>query len=187
MYSLMNDPSGSIIELYNHSATAVNVGGCLLSDDPATNKFRIGDGTNIAPQGFVTFSETALGFPLDAAGGTLFLVSPGGARVLDVVKFGGQAADASFGRFPDGAPTFHELTTRTPGTANAPLLIRDVVINEVMYRPPSGDGDDEFVELFSRGTNAVDLGGWRLSGGVSFTFPSRSEERRVGKECRCGW
>ena len=169
-----NELSQRFIELYNHSTNTVNVGGCWLSNDPATNKFRIGDGTNIAAQSFVTFSETTLGFPLDAAGGTLFLVSPSGARVLDAVKFGGQAADASFGRFPDGAPTFHELTERTPGAANAPLLVRNVGINEVMYRPPSGDGDDEFVELFNRGTNAVDLGGWRLSGGASFTFPSNT-------------
>ena len=174
IFTRTNDPSGRFIELYNHSATAVDLGGCWLSDDPATNKFRIGDGINISPQGFVTFNETALGFPLDAAGGTLFLVSPNGARVLDVVKFGGQAADASFGRFPDGTPTLHELRERTPGAANAALLVRDVVINEVMYRPPSGDGDDEFIELFNRGTNAVDLGGWRLSGGVGFTFPSNT-------------
>jgi hypothetical protein len=174
IFARTNDPSRRFVELYNHSASPVNVGGCWLSDDPTTNKFRIGDGANIAAQGFVTFTESILGFPLDAAGGTVFLISASGARVLDAVKFGGQAADASFGRFPDGAPTFHELIDRTPDAANAALLVRDVVLNEIMYRPPSGDSGDEFIELFNRGSNSVNLGGWRLSGGVSFTFPSNA-------------
>src|SRR5205814_2202992 len=78
------------------------------------------------------------------------------------------------GRFPDGGPGFHELATCTPNANNAPLLIREIVINEIMYRPPSGESDDQFVELFNRGASAVNVAGWRLSGGIRFTFPSNT-------------
>jgi fibronectin type 3 domain-containing protein len=51
------------------------------------------------------------------------------------------------------------------------LRTPDIVINEIMYRPISGDKDEEYVELYNRSTNAVDLGGWRFVDGISFTFP----------------
>src|SRR6185369_13493190 len=44
--------------------------------------------------------------------------------------------------------------------------------NEIMYNPVSGSSDDEFIELYNRGGIAVNLGGWKLSDAVSFTFPS---------------
>ena len=38
-----------------------------------------------------------------------------------------------------------------------------------MYAPISGDGDDEYVELYNRTTNAVNVGGWAFVDGISFT------------------
>ncbi|HEY5473649.1 MAG TPA: lamin tail domain-containing protein, partial [Candidatus Limnocylindrales bacterium] len=58
------------------------------------------------------------------------------------------------------------------GTNNAPPMLSDVVINEVQYHPASNNDDEEFVEIHNRGTNALALGKWRLSGGVSYTFPA---------------
>ena len=81
----------------------------------------------------------------------------------------------------------------TPGRPNLPAHARGgaVVINEIMYRPQRAEvrekfdashpgiynevGDDElgeFIELFNRSTNAVDLTGWRVADGVLFDFPS---------------
>src|SRR6185369_13330623 len=37
-----------------------------------------------------------------------------------------------------------------------------------------GDDADQFIELYNRGTNAVNLGGWRLEGGVSFSIPANT-------------
>ncbi len=45
----------------------------------------------------------------------------------------------------------------------------DVVINEIMYHPPSLSGDDEFLELYNTAGAAVDLNGWRLEG-IGLTF-----------------
>ena len=66
------------------------------------------------------------------------------------------------------------MAARTPGSGNAGWLIRDIVINEIMYHPLSGESDDEY-ELFNRGTSRTDLSGWRLDGGVRFTFPEGAQ------------
>ena len=47
-----------------------------------------------------------------------------------------------------------------------------MVINELMYDPISGNDDDQYIELYNRSTNAINLAGWQLAGGVTFTFPT---------------
>jgi hypothetical protein len=90
------------------------------------------------------------------------------------MRFEAQANGVSSGRYPDGAPGFAELTSKTPGTTNSGLLLRDIVINEIMYNPISQNSDDEFVELHNRGINPVSLRGWRLTGGITFAFPTNA-------------
>src|SRR6476659_7866500 len=46
-----------------------------------------------------------------------------------------------------------------------------VVINEIFYHAPDDLDDLQFIELHSPGAAAVDLGGWKLSKGVRYTFP----------------
>jgi Lamin Tail Domain/CotH kinase protein/Carbohydrate binding domain/Immunoglobulin domain len=167
-------PLADYIELFNNSSLPADLSGCWLSDDPATNKFRIPDGTTLGIQGWIAFDETELGFALEANGETVYLVNSNETRVLNSLRFGGQANGVAFGRYPDGAPTFRELSNRTPGAANASPLPRDVVINEIMYHPISGDSDDEYVELFNRGAQGVNLGGWKFVDGISFTFPDNT-------------
>src|SRR5208283_2592461 len=152
------------IELYNHSASRVDVSGCILTDDPATNKFVIPAGTVIGPAGFVSLTE--FGFALNGAGETLYFIEPDGLRVLDAVQFAAQADGVSYGRWPDGANDFYAFTANTPGTNNAPIWIGDVVINELMYDPISGNDDDQYVELYNKGTNLIDLSGWQFTAGV---------------------
>jgi hypothetical protein len=53
-------------------------------------------------------------------------------------------------------------------------LLQDVVINEIMYHPANETTTDEWVEIFNRGSNAVNLTGWKLSKGVNFEFPATS-------------
>ena len=47
-----------------------------------------------------------------------------------------------------------------------------MVINEVMFNPPSDHRSGEYIELFNRDTEAIDLSGWRFVDGVNFAFPS---------------
>src|SRR5437667_1439878 len=63
-----------------------------------------------------------------------------------------------------------------------------IAISEIMYHPVErpafkADGSPvldlskdihEFVELHNPGTTAVNLGGWRFSGGISYRFPAHT-------------
>ena len=40
-----------------------------------------------------------------------------------------------------------------------------------MYDPISGNDDDQYIELYNKGTNTMNLAGWQFTAGVTFTFP----------------
>lgn len=166
------DPDLDFVELFNYSAAAVDISGLILTDDPNTNKFVFPAGTLIAAKGFASVNQDQLGFALAAGGETVWLKSPNGTRVLDAVKFEGQAAGVSMGRFPDGAPAFAPLQSPTPGKSNAKPRAADVAINEIMYAPVSDDANDEYVELYNRSDAPVNLGKWKFTSGIGYTFPA---------------
>jgi hypothetical protein len=49
-----------------------------------------------------------------------------------------------------------------------------VVINEIMYHPASENVAEEYIELRNLASTNVNLGGWRVTRGVDFTFPSNT-------------
>ncbi|MFO1458442.1 MAG: lamin tail domain-containing protein [Verrucomicrobiota bacterium] len=165
-----DDPVRDFVELYNGSGHDVDLGGCVLTDDPSTNRFRIRAGITLPARGHLSFTQDELGFALSAAGETLLLYSPDGTRVLDAVRFGPQENGVSSGRTPSGAPTFRRLESPTPGAANAPWRHESIVITEIMFNPITGQDDDQFVELYNRTAGAVDLSGWRFVSGIDFEF-----------------
>jgi hypothetical protein len=158
------------VKLYNHSAGAVDLSGCVLTDDTTVNQFVIPAGTSIPAGGFLSF-EASLGFALNPAGDTIFLINSNQTRVLDAAQFEGQADGVSYGRWPDGANDFYPLQTREPGTNNSGIVIGNIVINELMYDPISKNDDDQYIELYNQGTNTVSLANWQFTAGVKFTFP----------------
>jgi hypothetical protein len=162
------------VELYNSGNQAVDLSGYIVSDDAALARFRIPVGTTIPAHGFIAYNETQLGFALKAAGEQLYFMNSNQTRVIDAVRFDGQAPGTSSGRSPDGAPEFSDLQSPTPNQANQPARVHDVVINEIMYHPISGNPDDEYVELFNQDTNAVRLAGWTFTDGIRFTFPTNA-------------
>ncbi len=162
------------IELFNTTTKTIDLSGAWLTDDPNLLKFQIPVGTILPPRSLAVFYRSTLGFGLDAAGDRIFLINSNATRVLDAVAFGGQAKGIASGRYPDGHPCIRELSTRTPGQPNSSPLIRPIVINEIMYNPISGSDDDEYIELYNRGQEPVDLSGWQIQGGVRFTFPSNT-------------
>ncbi len=164
-------PQEDVIELYNHGNTPVDISGFWLTDSLSTNKYRIQDGTTLPARGFVAFIQSQLGFALTAAGEQILLVNSNQTRVIDAVGFDGQENGVSFGRYPDGAPGFQRLSAFTPQTANAAPRTSPVVINEIMYNPISGNGDDEFVELYNRSGSPVNIGNWSFTSGIDYTFP----------------
>jgi hypothetical protein len=65
-----DDPVEDYIELYNHSNSPIGLTGCILTDDPDTNKFVIGNVT-IPARGYFWFTQSQLGFALSADGETV--------------------------------------------------------------------------------------------------------------------
>ncbi len=167
-------PEYDYIELYNHSTNSVDISGCVLTDDPTTNKFIIPNGTIMAPHGFVFYSETNMNFALNATGESIYFIKPDGSRILDAVQFQDQQNGVASGRWPDGANDFYRLSSLTPGGSNAPILLSDIVINELMYDPISENDDDQYIELYNRSTNTINMGGWKLTNAVSFTFSTNT-------------
>ena len=170
----VDPPQEAFLELYNHSNETKNLSGAWLSDSASTNKFQIPSGTILPARGFIHFTEGQLGFGLSSEGERLYLVNSDGSRVIQAIEYGPQENGVSYGRVPDGANAFYRLSTCTPGTNNSTSLSPPVVINEIMYHPISEVDDDQYVELYNRTANAIDIGGWRMEDGISFTFPTNT-------------
>lgn len=171
---LANSSSNSLdfIELYNHSSQPVDISGAWLSDSPTTNRFRIPSNTVLNAGASIKFDEKELGFKLSAQGETIYFVNATQTRVIDAVKYEDQRSDISMGRYPDGDREWYPMKTPSAGAANSGILIDDVVINEILYKPLSGDDNDGFVELYNQGQKAVDLSGWKFVSGIRYTFPA---------------
>ncbi len=54
----------------------------------------------------------------------------------------------------------------------AAAVTNSLVINEIHFDPPDKTKREEFIELYNRGTNGVDLSGWAFVSGIDFTFPT---------------
>jgi hypothetical protein len=169
------------IELYNPGSTAVSLSNVYLSDDRLDLlKYKIPNGTALQPGQFWAVRQGASpsGFPfaLDSSGETIYVTaatdaaSPVPVRILDAFRYGALEPEATFGRYPDGADSLDRLATATFGASNAPKLVRDIVINEIMYHHAARDERYEYVELYNRGASPVSLAGWAFTDGVEYTF-----------------
>ena len=164
-------PARDFVELFNYSDVPVDLSGCILTDDPSTNRFIIPAGTEIPARGQLAWNQDTLGFGLSSAGEQIFLYASNRVRVLDAIAFDAQETGVAWGRSPDGASQFSALQSPSPNQANAAPFRSPVVLNEIMYHPASELNDDQYVELYNHSTNAVDVSGWRLNAGIHFTFP----------------
>lgn len=103
------------------------------------------------------------------AKGVLYLQADGG---FTYEAFVGQSGDDSYSyRVRDGSLFSAMVENRVEITAPG----KDLVINEIMYRPGGGYPEltsREYIELFNRGGQTLDLTGWTISSGVTFAFPT---------------
>jgi len=187
----IRDPQGDYddwIEIYNYGNNAVNIGGLYLTDDlSAPGGWRVPDdnpaATTIGPQGYLLIwadGETNEGtlhasFKLSANGEQIGLFEADGITLIDSVIFGSQAKDSSSARLPDGSDNWQVIRSPTPGASNSAKPI-EVLISEIMYHPyhpyPGAENIGvEYIELFNRGNNSVNLAGWQFNNGVDFVFP----------------
>jgi len=182
-------PGTDWLELYNPGPITVDMNNVYLSDGRfELLQYKVPDGIVLEPGEFWAVREAAypnepnkLPFALSHAGETIFVTAattgpvPEPVRVLDAVRFGNVEADVTLGRFPDGADFFGALTTATYEGQNAQPLIRDIVINEIMYHHGTRDPNYEYVELYNRGTSTVSLEGWAFTDGITYDFNEASQ------------
>lgn len=159
------------VELSNLSGAEADLSGAVLTDDPSVRRHVFPGGTRVPAGGRLVLDGSALGVGLSPAGGRLFLLDAA-SNAVHVVRYGALPAGVSFGRAADGADLLRPLASPTPGQPNSGPRLGRIVINEVQYRPISGDDNDQFVEIHNRGGQRVDLAGWAFTDGIEFTFPT---------------
>lgn len=189
---LTNSSGGQVdqVELRNPTDSPVDIGNWWLSDDPnVPKKYRIAAGTMIGGTNFLTFTEAQFNptpgvdpsFSFSSSGEAVYLLSGDAAGNLTGYshgfKFGAAAQNISFGRYVNsiGDELFPAQSSNTFGAANSGPRVGPVVINEIMYNPPTGY--DEFVELRNITASQVLLydpanpaNGWKVDG-FDFVFP----------------
>lgn len=177
---------GDWIELYNPGPSAIDLGGLYLSNNPLNLLlYKLPTGVALGPGDFWSVRKGMLpdGFPffLSQDGGVLYLTvatddpTPQPVRVIDALQYGNLELDASFGRFPDGAGDLGLLSIPTYAGPNAQPRMHDIVINEIMYHHLQREDRYEYIELYNRGTDTVNLSNWSFTAGISFTFPEGTE------------
>jgi hypothetical protein len=164
------------LEIANWGTNPVSLTGYVIVHDGTTNaEYVFPSATSIPAGNWLAVSNSALGFT-PRAKDKLWLLPPARDRVVDAVEL----KDSARARFPNGLGEWHRPAAPTPGAANAFAFHDEVVINEIMYhhqRPaatndlPAPPSDEEWLELYNRGTNSVDLSGWTLAGAIAFQFP----------------
>jgi len=163
-----NTKGSQFIELYNPLAVPFDISGYWLSNAPDNLKlYRIPPKTVLPAKGYMHFKH--LKFTLNATGGRAFLTNRRGTMVLDAVAFDKTPLEMSQGRYPDDVRDWYSMSP-SPTSANSVNLNTDVVINEIMYHPPTDADGDEYIELYNSGRKSVDVSGWRFSRGISFEF-----------------
>ncbi len=168
---LANSTGETFVELFNNSNSRVDIGLTYLSDDRANlTKFRIPQDTFLEAWDHIAFTGTEMGFALPQTDAAIYFTTADGSRVVDAYAYAAERPEMSRGRYPDGGKTWYTMTTPTPGDPNQVSLNTSIVINELMYHPYDNNDDLEYIELYNRGNEDVDLSGWRFSKGVDFVF-----------------
>ena len=118
-------------ELYNAGTDTAVLGGMYLSDTLGAKrtKWQIPAGVRIAPKGYWLVwldDHDTVGTGIHGSFGLskngemlgLYRIKGSDTLTLDLVVFGAQTSNVSFGRLPDGSANLTTLSTPTPGASN---------------------------------------------------------------------
>lgn len=117
------------------------------------------------------FALVEVDFPADSEGRHVLFLVDASNDIVDSAEIYRRPGLPSVQRDPIDSDEWFASPKSTPGDVNAPPVETAIVINEIMAAPPSQHSDGEFIELYNRGTQTVDLGTWAFTGDISHTFP----------------
>jgi hypothetical protein len=187
------------IELHNTTDNPINIGGWFLSDnnrdEPNMMKYRIANGTTIDPNNYLVFyQDTDFNNPGDPGCLVPFALSENGEEAVlsshldpngmltgyrHVEDFGPSATNVSFGRYfkpSTGNFNFVAMDSNTPLLPNDNPKVGPVVINEIMYNRPTGNKNEEYIELHNITGSPFTLyridklTPWKFTDGIDYTF-----------------
>ena len=152
-----NGVPGDWVELYNPSASSVDIGGYVFRDNAATG-YVIPAGTTIPANGYFVIEEAVLPFGIGAPDEAR-LFRPDGTTLVDSYSWSAHAA-TTYGRCPDGTGGFTTTAAPTKGAVNnCASPATTIKVNEV----ESNLGlPGDWVEFYNTGVAAVDLGGYEF-------------------------
>lgn len=168
-------------EIYNPNAHQVNIANYRISIDggtpwqvPNTRPAR----TVIPAGGFLLIwcdndladdvNHSPLQLPVN--GGSIQIIGPDGASVMDTYDYPAVIEDHSWGRSSDGASTSIEFDSPTPTVTNQLFVIQpeNIVINELLTANQNGITDnvgelEDWFEVYNPNNYPINLGGYYFS------------------------
>jgi len=117
------------LELFNAGDSPIDLSGMYLTDDPEEpTMWQIPPGVSIGIGEYLLFwadddeeqGLTHTNFKLSNDGESvgLYNTDANSNTIIDLVTFGAQTSDVSYGRYPDGADYWTAMTVPTPGSGN---------------------------------------------------------------------
>ena len=154
------------VEFHTRGDSPISLSGLSLSSARSLSNPVSLTGT-VPAGGYLSVPVT---LPIDDNGDVdLFLIQ--GNTVIDAARLDRDRDEETFQSFPVGEEWFGG-PGHTRDAPNNPIARQtSIVINEIMYDAPSDHGTAEYIELYNRGTETVDLSGWEITDGVRFEFP----------------
>jgi hypothetical protein len=108
------------VELYNRGGATIDLAGWHLSDTLQNlTRYTFPAGSTVAPQGFLSVDEVALGFGIDANGSEILVLTHSNGTARDYVDCGPQAPDVSQGRLEDGTSNWYFFGVPSRDAPNA--------------------------------------------------------------------
>jgi hypothetical protein len=155
------------VEVANIGAESVSGASLYVSSLPdLTDKVAVGGSL-----GAGAFVSVNVSFPTDGGELTLYLADSSN-NILGTAEIVRRAGLSSVQAWPNGSGEWYAAATDTRDATNNPARSTDIVINEIMFDPPSKHTAGEFIELTNRGAATVNLTGWRFTRGLDYDFPA---------------
>jgi len=157
------------IELYNRGPGPVNLAGWTLDDTVVGGSAAFSlPARTLQPGDFAVFFRSRTHIALNDSGDSVRLSGPDGQPVDKIHYRRVRAYNLSYGRLPDGDEALVYGLWPTPGRNNVLYTppsypVGSVVISEVAWSGTAASANDEWIELWNAGPEAVHLDGWVLT------------------------